>query len=383
MRAPSVLIAGASVRAAVASAVHAGFDVEALDGYGDLDNSVRARMRALPRDFGVPFSVDAVARLARTMACDAVACLSPFENHPTAVAALAEGRRLLGNPPGVLRHVRDPFRLGTAWRAHGCPIPALRTARGTLPGVGGDGDDGWLLKPLGSGGGQGIRRWTAADGPAVPPGHYLQASVRGVPASVVFVAAGGHAVILGLSRQLIGDAAFGAAGFRYCGSILCGPADPLLPAAPALLEAVSRLVSVVTMAFDLVGVNGIDFIVRDDDGAVPVEVNPRWCASMELIERATGMSIFGLHAAACLDGMLPDEWPPAGTRHGAIGRAVVFASRDRTMGDTSRWLGDPDVCDVPHPGERIAAGRPVCTVFASALDGAECHAALIDRACRV
>jgi uncharacterized protein len=383
MRSPSVLIAGASARSAAVSAVRAGFAVDALDGYGDLDNPPGARVRALPRDFGVPFSAHEVVRVARTMACDAIAYLSPLENHPRAVAALAEGRRLLGNPPGVLRHVRDPFRLGSAWRAQGCSIPALRVARGTLPGVGGDGDDGWLLKPIGSGGGQGIRRWTAADGPHVPPGHYLQASVRGVPASVVFVSAGGQARILGLSRQLIGEAVFGATGFRYCGSILCDPADPLLPVVRGHLDAVARLVSVVTAAFDLVGVNGIDLIVGDDGAVVPVEVNPRWCASMELVERATGLSIFGLHAAACLDGTLPDGWPPAGTRQGAIGKAVVFASRDLRMGDTSRWLEDPDVRDVPHPGERISAGRPVCTVFARATDGAACHAALVERGRRV
>ncbi len=52
-----------------------------------------------------------------------------------------------------------------------------------------------------------------------------------------------------------------------------------------LADTASALASAVTGEFGLVGVNGIDFIVRD---GIPyaIEVNPRWCASMELVERA-------------------------------------------------------------------------------------------------
>ena len=76
----------------------------------------------------------------------------------------------------------------------------------------------WLVKPFRSGGGHGVRRWTP-DTPVLP-GFYAQERIDGVPASIVFVAARGRAVPLGISRQLIGDAAFGASGYRYCGNVL-------------------------------------------------------------------------------------------------------------------------------------------------------------------
>ena len=79
----------------------------------------------------------------------------------------------------------------------------------------------WLLKPLSSGGGHGIRPWRRT---TVPKGCYLQQRIDGRPGSVVFVAADGRAVPLGVSRQLIGDQRFGAGGVRYCGSILA-PCD--------------------------------------------------------------------------------------------------------------------------------------------------------------
>jgi len=49
-------------------------------------------------------------------------------------------------------------------------------------------------------------------------------------------------------------------------------------------------------------------------------------------------------------------------------------------GDTHDWLDDPTVRDVPHPGEHIAVGRPVCTVFANGSDDESCYAALVERA---
>jgi predicted ATP-grasp superfamily ATP-dependent carboligase len=48
----------------------------------------------------------------------------------------------------------------------------------------------------------------------VPRRGYVQERIDGVPGSVVFVAALGRAVVLGVSRQLVGEAAFGAAGYR-------------------------------------------------------------------------------------------------------------------------------------------------------------------------
>jgi hypothetical protein len=56
----------------------------------------------------------------------------------------------------------------------------------------------------------------------------------------------------------------------------------------------------------------------------------------------------------------------------AHGKAVVFARRDVVLGDTRPWLEDPTVRDVPFPGERVRAGRPVCTVLT---DGAGAAAA--------
>ena len=385
-----VLIVGVSVRAAAESAARAGFDVTALDGFGDLDQHAAVQSLSLPRDFGVPFTPRAAACVARDISSGAAVYLSGFENAPRAVSALASGRTLWGNPPEVLRRVRDPFELARVLHRRGFAVPnAPNPPSPSGFGVAGPSPLGfgaasagapnaeYLLKPLSSCGGQRVRAWRA--GMPVPRGYYVQQFVSGIPASIVFVSANRRAVPIGMSRQLVGEVAFGAGGFTYCGSILTTFAG--LPSdRRALVADASALASTVTEEFDLVGVGGIDFIVHDGR-ACPLEVNPRWSASMELVERVYGLSVFGAHVAACRDRVLPAfDWERAGAASPTHGKAVVFARGDVVARDTRAWLERPDIRDVPQPGERIKAGHPVCTVFADAADEGACHAALVRRA---
>lgn len=388
-----VLIAGVSVRAAATSAARAGFAVTAIDAFGDRDQHPAVRSLALQRNFGVPFSAQSAAHLARDIECDAVVYLSNFENHPRAVAALAKGRTLWGNLPAVLRDVRDPMLVTRALRERGIAAPEVSMEPHSHDRVRHENEQRasevvgrWLLKPLNSGGGHHLRPWR---GGRLPRGYYRQQVVEGASASVVFVAVSGRAVPLGISRQLIGESDFGATGYRYCGSILAGAGDPQFARDDALADAASVLTQTVAERFGLVGVNGIDFIACD---GVPfaVEVNPRWSASLELIEQAYELSVFDAHASACVSGTLPTfDFKRARRGAGAVGKAVIFARRDVTVGETGEWLSghvaghQTSIADVPHHGERIPAGRPVCTVFADGCDAVTCHAELVRCANRV
>jgi predicted ATP-grasp superfamily ATP-dependent carboligase len=404
-----VLLAGISMRAAAESAARAGFAVTAIDAFGDLDQHAAVRSLSLRRELASRVSAHAAARAARSIASGAVAYGSSFENHPRAVATLAAGRALWGNPPAVLRRVRDPRLVGEALSRRGLPVPETCAVHFSnegghyVPAIGGPSVRGdrppdvsaealraqaegvasreWLVKPLASGGGHRVRRWRPTT--RIPHGCYLQEFVDGVSGSIVFVAAGGLAVPLGISRQLAGDGAFGASGYRYCGNILTAADDAVFARGGGLADAACVLAAVVAEEFGLVGVNGIDFVARGAT-ALAIEVNPRWCASMELVERAYGLPVFAAHAAACAAGTLPAfDLARARQRAGAVGKAVVFARRDVVTGDTREWLADPGVRDVPHPCERIGAGRPVCTIFAEGRDGAACYDALVQRAERV
>ena len=371
-----VLLAGVSTRAAAESAARARFEVISIDAFVDVDQ--HPLVRALPPLDN--YSPRTAALSVGDVECDAVVYLSGFENHPHAVTTLAKNRELWGNSPAVLQKVRNPAVIARSFHDHGHVAPAISTKP-----VRGAGVRRWLVKPIAGGGGHGVRPWRCSE--PVPRGHYLQELVEGTPGSVVFVAANGRAVPLGVFRQLIGIAAFGATGYQYCGNILTAEGEE----DAALVDRACGLAGAATEDFGLVGVNGVDFVACDGV-PYPVEVNPRWCASTELVERAWGISAFAAHALACASGTLPAEFDLLGTRRfkGAVGKAVVFAKRDLTVGNTRVWFGEElqagielNIRDVPRPGERIRAGRPVCTVFAAGHDGEACRTALVRRAERV
>jgi predicted ATP-grasp superfamily ATP-dependent carboligase len=356
-----LLIAGVSVRALAESAARTGARVVALDAYGDLDLRRIARVVTVPRENDGSFDPMRVARASRAIDAGAVTYVSSFENSPRAVEMLARSRALIGNSPAVLRRVRDPLSLARALPRLGARTPAVRAS----PPHDSDATR-WLLKPRCSGGGHGIVRWT--HGMPVPRSSIVQERIRGSAGSITFVADGAHVVPLALTRQLSGDSAFGASGFAYCGSIL-------EPHHPELFANARALASSVTREFAIRGVCSIDFIAR---GAVPyvIEVNPRPTASMELVERATGCSIWLAHLAGCSEALASVP----GLEHApsvAHGKAVLYARRSVVLGDTERWLADEDVRDIPAPGERIARGSPICTIFASGRTSALCYAALV------
>ena len=392
---------GRSVRAAAESAACAGFAVTAIDAFGDIDHHPGVRVIG-PDAGGHAFRPMRAARAAQRIAADAAVYLSGFENHPLAVRALGAGRRLWGNPPPVLRQVRDPFAVARVMAAHSFTMPEMRTAppverrrdsrlpltgeSSCCPTAGRPSDaNRWLVKPRASGGGRRVRMWrgdgVAAEG--LPRDCYLQAFAAGTPGSIVFVAAAGRVLPLGVSRQLTGEHAFGSAGYRYCGSILAPIAllandSPLGDAARLCARAVA-MAQAAAGAFGLVGVNGIDFVARSGE-PYPIEVNPRWCASMELVERASGTSVFALHASACETGLVPHPAVLKAPNASFFGKAILFAAHTVVVGNSRAWLGDPDVRDVPRPGTVIRARQPICTVFASAESDSACHAALIRRA---
>ena len=364
-----VLIVAASARGLAESAARAGYRVRAVDAYGDVDLLAHASTVAIRRDRGREWSAAPARGAAAARTSGAVAYGSNLENHPGAVARLASGRRLWGNEPEVLRRARDPILLADILRSQGLPAPrtSVATERGAL--------HGWLLKPRLSGGGHGIR--PLRPGEQVPRTRYVQERIDGTPGSLTFVADGRRAVPLGLSLQLIGLPAFGASGFRYCGSVLCGGPAPLFEQEPTLLESAVAAATAATETFGLVGVNGIDFIARDGMAWV-IELNPRYSASMELVERAHGVSIFKAHVDACT-GRLPSRTPLRRPLRRVHGKAVIYTAESLIARRLRRWR-DEAIRDVPHPGERIGRGRPICTVFAAAESVAACMAVLEARA---
>jgi predicted ATP-grasp superfamily ATP-dependent carboligase len=289
-----------------------------------------------------------------------------LENHPDVVDRIARDRPLWGNDGPVLKAVRDPFLLANALHAAGIPAPAVRRSDdGLAPGH-------WLVKPIAGAGGAGIR-FVRQPALAGRRREYLQDFIAGDAESAVFVAKRDGCKLLGVTRQLVGEPWVHAPTFRYCGSI--GP--KALPKNE--FAAWQRLGEVVTEFAGLRGLFGIDAIVRDGV-PWPVEVNPRFTASVEVLEYATGLRSLVQHRRAFEPAapFAPDRGAKA-----TVGKAVYYAPQQVVVPSGGPWedvlrrqslrVDAPSFADIPAAGQRIPAGRPVLTMFSTGATIPECE----------
>lgn len=398
-----ILIVGFSTRAIAESAVKGQHDVVTVDYFGDLDQREFVPNYALQRDLNVPFSAEALLAASDDLNFDAVAYGSNLENAPEVVDSFSQRGELLGNSPGTLRDVRDWATLRAACEADGIPCPTT-----LLPGEEAlaDSEDHWLRKPARGGGGRGIRRWRGED---LGEDHILQRHIEGLPSSAAFVADGTESVVIGLTEQLLGRKALGADGFLWCGNILplefcvsspdvsrghasrtivdgrgLSSSRSMESESASVLRSVEAMTNALTRRFGLRGANGVDLVIARGSGGRPdahlVEINPRYTASMELIERAYQLNVFSCHVTA-LKGRLPDFALGHRIRSAEtyFGKGIVYARHRVRMPDTRGWV-HRDRRDIPFPGEEIDAGHPICTVLAQGQSRAACWRSLVIKA---
>lgn len=365
---------GASVRAAAMSAIRAGLTPICADRFGDVDLGRRAeavRVDDYPSGLAAALAGQAV---------DGWIYTGAIENHPEFVEKMAATHVLYGVDGPGLRAVRDPLRLADVLASRAIPRPEAVSTSNGLPM-----DGSWLRKPLRGAGGAGISAWRGAASHETPSArlvatenpersHYFQERIAGRPCSAVFVGAGGRATLLGFTWQLVGTQWTGAGEFAYAGSV--GPIELSI----SLRGQLDRLGDVLAQHFPLAGLFGVDAMLSDDV-VWPVEVNPRYTASVEVLERGLEIAAIGLHLDACRGQQLPSEKPrkPAC----CCGKAILYARRDVAVPPAfskfaesamSNWPW-PDWADVPAAGSTIRARAPVVTVLAEGAD----EASVLDR----
>jgi predicted ATP-grasp superfamily ATP-dependent carboligase len=356
------LIVAASARQLAQSAAHSGHDVVVVDWFGDRDTCATARAvrRAVAADslrFDPPALLAAADELAPPGACAGVVAGSGFEDAPRLLARLAAGRRLYGNDAATVEAVKDPARFFPLLDGLGIAHPEVSLECPAQPG-------GWLAKRIGGAGGGHIV--TAAEVAPGEPGYYFQRHELGESLSLLFLADGRRAFPVGCSEQLRAPAP-GGLPFLFAGVIggLELGAEPMC----RIMGAAQRLVE----SFGLVGLNGIDFLLRGGTCSV-LEVNPRPTAAMECFDADFPDGLFACHLRAC-DGQLPESASRPSIRRG---HAIVYASRPVTIGAGFPF---PSWCrDIPQPGTRIGVGEPLCTVHRADSDAGALRRMLRQRA---
>jgi predicted ATP-grasp superfamily ATP-dependent carboligase len=352
-----ILMIGLSVRGMVESAVNSGYRVIALDAFADRDTQTLTNAYSIVRDFHTSYSPETLLNASRHFAFDGIAYTANLENHPEVLESISQGHTIIGNTPSCIRSVRSWKDLFTDLGEAGFCVPEIVLATDTSRI---DSCKQWLVKPLLGGGGHGIH--FLRDG-NLPGRHYfLQEYIPGKSCSASFLADGQHCVILGITEQLAGVPQFRSQGFQYCGSLLPLPEILNPEKGPGIYEEVCHIAEFLTQRYRLTGLNGMDFMLYGDQ-VYTIEVNPRYSASMELIEKAYHLPLFHLHEKAVLHRSLPEFQLKDYLHKSAFwGKAILFAHRSTNELDTQDWASR-GIRDIPRQGERLQKGNPICTML--------------------
>lgn len=322
-----VLIVGASARAAAMSAIRAGFQPWAIDLFCDLDLQRLAQVRCCPAD-QYPQAMVPVAESWDELPNGAPLLITgAMENHLEVIAALARHHPLLGSDLTAIRAARDP----NLWRH----LPSIPGIEYPWPEKARQLKQGWLRKPRQSGGGTAIHRCN--DMPLADETHIVQAFVPGIVISALFgdlsfnPCSDGR--LRGTTRQLIGDERLGGDDFLFCGNV--AP----FPLTADQQHALEQLGQSIIQATGLKSLFGIDLIQSADGTLWPIEINPRYTASVEVLE-------------------MLETWP-------AAAKGIYHAGQNGLTPDLQSFeLNQARLADIPAPGTPMRAHQPLCTILA-------------------
>ncbi len=330
----TVLIAGFATRHVVQSAWRAGYEVYAIDHFCDQDLTWYAKEWSLFEELDeIPLLI---ADYCKKYPIDVIITTSGAET-------IAEDPRFCGTPPHIAARFLDKSRIQEFFLESGIPVPEILPA-GAYPA---------FIKPVsGAGGWRNSLVQTEAEERAWqelwPDDQYIrQAPLEGTPCRVSCVSNGTVARAVAVNEQFMrggaGERAFGFAG-------------ALTPFETEEMDRLIHLAEQVVAASGCIGSVGVDFIASDEIHAI--EINPRFQATLDIVEESLDTSIFDLHLEACR-GSVPSVRPSPVC---FVARKILFADHDLTVKDDLRRLA-PAVADIPWKGTEIEEGSAVISIY--------------------
>ena len=108
--------------------------------------------------------------------------------------------------------------------------------------------------------------------------------------------------------------------------------------------------------FNLIGSNGVDYILDKDGELKIIEINPRFQGTYELVENSLGINLLDAHIKAC-EGEIIDIPNPS---QYSI-KKIIYARKQVNIGN----LNIPNVFDIPYEGVKIEKDQPLVTIISS------------------
>ena len=108
--------------------------------------------------------------------------------------------------------------------------------------------------------------------------------------------------------------------------------------------------------FDLIGSNGVDFVLDKQGELKVIEINPRFQGTYELVENALGINLLDAHIKACEGEMIDIPNP----NQYSI-KKIIYARKQVLISN----LNIPNVYDIPYEGVKIEKDQPLVTLISS------------------
>ena len=322
-----------------------------------------------------------------------------LENYPDLVERMSALRPLFGNGAEVLRKIRDPELLAAclAQADSNFAVPEIRTSP-PPPGS----EKEWLRKPRRSAAGLGIRKAKLNEQPKHEENFYYQQLVPGVATSAVFLANQKSSEPLTPLESpdptvkvfLVNRACKSLGMTDQQGGVADLPEEPLLYAGSSITsrqldvdwqygEWLDDLGELLTREFGLRGLFNLDLV----GDYWLLEVNPRYSASMEVLEHMSGQNFLAMHVAAFGSNFQGETRCRISKCPRHVAKRIVYASSDcivspelsqlRKKWNVERLL--PCLADIPRTGDRILRGQPVATVIVEGASDEEVQRLLEER----
>lgn len=362
--AKTLIIAAASVRGYVQAAVACGYEVIALDAFIDEETKAIAKQAfKLKFDGFVLDEAHFKQVFLEIDSSDIEGFLygSLFDGCPYVLDWVAKHVPVIGNSADVLKHAKD-FSFFALLDSLSIVHPEVHL---NLPNLVEESQFGnWLSKEVGGCGGQHIRPADLRDTPDFDKVYYQQ-KIIGTPISMLFVADGNTAHLIGFNQQL--TAPTKCLPYRFAGAINNVALQPNIRM--AFEHAAQKLMS----ALHLRGICSIDAILEGDNVWL-LELNPRLSATFHLYE-----NLLPLHLQGCA-GHLPNRSIKTNSSQAQL---ILYAEDALNIPENftwPSWVADIPTAESDASGVKIGQHMPICSVLASAESVELTHGLLLQRA---
>jgi uncharacterized protein len=368
---PTLLIIGASCRAAAWSARRAGYPVATLDLFADRDVHEIADSHII-RNFP-----ESIVEQAREFRSHRIVLAGGMENFPSVIAELEKRHPLVGpnanqiialrslnnlqrwtkqtiDDPKLLDRVRPIAPIATKFPslAASSYLSSI-TTKSTL-------NHRWLRKSRNSAGGLGVGDWNGDPQVDFTLG-YLQERLDGECLGVVVRCTTKSARFIGATRNRAHEE------FVYGGSE--GP----IALSSEQITSIETLMRAIATEIGYEGLLQADFILAPNHGLYLLEINPRWSAGLEVIELTTNRLLMGEYmgeasdAAKVASSTLPASFCIKHIWYAPSSGIVSPMLSDWMMAQAYHQLSSPPFgwADIPSPNTQVIQGHPIATLIAT------------------